>query len=187
MTDPIASVPRPTERLILRRFEPANAADMHAYRGLPDVARYLYQAPLTLADCERKIATVAPATRWQEDGDSLLFAVGRPEDTRILGEVVITLTSAAARQTEIGWIFHPEFHGRGYALEAARALRDYGFTTLGAHRIFARLDADNAASARLCERLGMRREAHLIENDLTPEGAWGSEYIYALLASEPRP
>ena len=55
---------------------------------------------------------------------------------------------------------------------------------LGVHRLFARLDVEGTASVRLCERLGMRREAHLVENDLDPERGWGSEYVYAALAHD---
>ncbi|MNL74735.1 ribosomal-protein-S5-alanine N-acetyltransferase [compost metagenome] len=51
------------------------------------------------------------------------------------------------------------------------------------HRIFARLDTANAGSVALVERLGFRREAHLIENDRF-DGAWGDEFIYAMLRRE---
>ncbi|MDJ0315815.1 GNAT family N-acetyltransferase [Arthrobacter antibioticus] len=71
--------------------------------------------------------------------------------------------------------------GRGYATEAAKMLLTYLFTAENAHRVFARLDAENEASRRLCERLGMREEAHLIENDRDGD-RWGSEYVYAILA-----
>lgn len=51
------------------------------------------------------------------------------------------------------------------------------------HRLYARLDVENTGSVRVCERLGMRREAHLVENDLDGD-RWGSEYIYAALAAD---
>lgn len=54
------------------------------------------------------------------------------------------------------------------------------------HRLFARVDAENTASVRICERLSVRREAHLIENDRDERG-WGSEYVYAILAREVAP
>jgi RimJ/RimL family protein N-acetyltransferase len=58
-----------------------------------------------------------------------------------------------------------------------------GFAGLGLHRIIGRCDARNDASARLMERLGMRREAHFRENEIF-KGAWGDEYVYAILAAE---
>jgi RimJ/RimL family protein N-acetyltransferase len=57
------------------------------------------------------------------------------------------------------------------------------FDDLAVHRIYARLDVENTGSARLCERLSMRREAHLVENDLDGD-RWGSEYVYAALAHD---
>jgi RimJ/RimL family protein N-acetyltransferase len=88
-----------------------------------------------------------------------------------------------ARQAEVGYIFHPDYSGHGYATEAARAMLSAGFTEFGFHRIFARLDAENTASANVCRRLGMRQEAHLIENDFFAE-RWTSELVFAILRRE---
>ncbi|WP_306770606.1 GNAT family N-acetyltransferase [Pantoea sp. 18069] len=83
-------------------------------------------------------------------------------------------------QAEVGYIFHPDFACKGYATEAVGAMLGLGFEALDCHRIFARLDALNAGSVGVVERLRMRREAHLIQNDRF-EGVWGDEYIYAML------
>lgn len=58
-----------------------------------------------------------------------------------------------------------------------------GFSEVGCHRIFARLDAANRGSIGVVERLGMRKEAHLRQNDRF-NGEWGDEFIYALLNEE---
>ncbi|MFF7640753.1 GNAT family N-acetyltransferase [Streptomyces canus] len=172
-----------TERLVLRTFTPDDADDRYAYQSLPEVARYLYRPPLTREACAESIALRAGGTSWKADGDVLLLAVCRADEPGVMGEVVLTLSSAAARQAEIGWIFNPQYAGHGYASEAARALLSLAFDQLRAHRVFARLDVLNTGSVRVCERLGMRREAHLVDNDLDGE-RWGSEYIYAILAHE---
>ncbi|MFH9403788.1 GNAT family N-acetyltransferase [Streptomyces sp. NPDC017638] len=177
------AVPVATDRLVLRLFTPADAEDRYAYQCLPEVARYLYRPPLTREGCAESIAARAEGTGWRADGDTLLLAVCRADEPGVVGEVVLTLTSAHARQAEIGWVFDPRHAGRGYATEAAAALVAMAFGQLGVHRVFARLDALNTASARVCERLGMRREAHLVESDLDGD-RWGSEYVYALLARE---
>ncbi|KUJ68043.1 acetyltransferase [Streptomyces albus subsp. albus] len=187
----MTSLPLPlaTDRLRLRLFTADDVDDMYAYQGLASVARYLYRPPRTRERCSEVIDRIATATAWAQDGDDLTLAVCRQDQPGVIGEVVITLTSAHARQVEIGWVFHPEHQGRGYAGEAALALARAAFDRLGAHRLYARLDAENTGSVRVCERLGMRKEAHLVENDL--DGTrWGSEYIYAALAHEigrPRP
>ncbi|MFC0597555.1 GNAT family N-acetyltransferase [Streptomyces palmae] len=183
------SLPLTTDRLLLRLFTAEDVDDMHAYQGLASVARYLYRPPRTRERCVEVIDRIATATAWEQDGDSLTLAVCRQDRPGVIGEVVVTLTHARARQVEIGWVFHPGHHGRGYASEAALALARAAFDHLGAHRLYARLDAENTGSARVCERLGMRKEAHLVESDL--DGTrWGSECIYAALAHEigrPRP
>ena len=63
---------------------------------------------------------------------------------------------------EIGYVFNPDFGGRGFATEAARAMLRLGFEELGLHRIVARVDERNESSARLARRLGMRQEARLV-------------------------
>ena len=78
---------------------------------------------------------------------------------------------------------HPEHHGRGYGKEGALLLLRLGFEELRLHRIVGRCDARNAASARLMERLGMRREAHLLENEFV-KGEWADELDYAMLERE---
>ncbi len=78
----------------------------------------------------------------------------------MIGEISLIWRSVEDRQGEIGYIFNPDQHGRGYATEAANAMLRYGFEELGLHRIHARCDLRNSASWRVMERLGMRREAH---------------------------
>ncbi|MFJ5534785.1 GNAT family N-acetyltransferase [Streptomyces sp. NPDC093261] len=181
--DLAAVLPLVTERLQLRLFSPSDVDDMYEYQRLEEVARYLYRPPRTRQRCEEVIAEIATATAWAEDGDQLTLAVCRQGSKGVLGEVTLKLADAHACQAEIGWVFNPRFHGLGYAAEAARALAVLAFDELGVHRVYARLDVENTSSVRLCERLGMRREAHLVENDLDGE-RWGSEYIYAALAAD---
>ncbi|MFF0001765.1 GNAT family N-acetyltransferase [Streptomyces avermitilis] len=177
------SLPITTERLILRPFTPDDLDDLYAYQSLPEVARYLFRPPLTRDQCAQSLARRVAGTAWAEDGDDLVVAVCRTGGATVVGEVVLKLASARACQAEIGWIFNPAYSGRGYATEAAFATASLAFAELGVHRLFARLDVLNSGSVRVCERLGMRREAHLVENDLDGE-RWGSEYVYATLAHE---
>jgi RimJ/RimL family protein N-acetyltransferase len=176
-------LPFSTERLVLRLFTADDLDDMYAYQGLDEVARYLPRSALTRDQCAQSLARRATGTAWAEDGDDLVLAVCRADGPGVVGEIVLKLASAHERQAEIGWIFNPAYGGRGYAGEAARAAASLAFDALGIHRLYARLDALNTASVRVCERLGMRREAHLVENHLDGD-RWGDEYIYATLASE---
>lgn len=171
-----------TDRLVIRHFAPEDFDGFHAYHRLPEVYRYLYADPLDEVRAREKFAK-ASNPRLDEDGDVAVFAVERREDGALIGEVLLKLAGKAARQAETGYIFNPAFAGKGYATEAMRAALELGFSRLDFHRIFARLDPLNAGSVGVVERLGMRREAHLIQNDLF-NGQWGDEYIYALLQHE---
>lgn len=176
------SPPYATKRLALRRFASEDRDQYAAYHSLPEVYQYLYaEAPrgAALAD---QFETVLEAP-FENDGDVLRFAVMRQEDRAVIGEVLLKMASRAAQQGEVGYIFNPAFAGRGYATEAVVAMLGVGFDTIGFHRIFARLDASNLGSVGVVERLGLRREAHLIENDCFND-KWGDEYIYAMLKVE---
>ncbi|MEV7415657.1 GNAT family N-acetyltransferase [Streptomyces sp. NPDC089919] len=176
-------LPLTASRLSLRLFTPGDADALHAYQSLPSVARYLYRPVHTRERSVQVAAERAAQAAWKADGDKLALAVCRRDEPGLLGEVSITLAGARAAQAEIGWTLDPAHEGHGYATEAAAALARFAFDTLGVHRLYARLDVENAGSVRVCERLGMRREAHLVENDLDGD-RWGSEYVYAALAAD---
>ncbi|MFB7513363.1 GNAT family N-acetyltransferase [Streptomyces sp. NPDC056144] len=182
--DIVPLLPLATPRLTLRLFTPGDADDLYAYQGLPSVARYLYRPPHTRERSEEVAAERATQSAWRADGDKLALAVCRHDEPGLLlGEVSLSLADARASQAEIGWTLDPRHEGHGYATEAAATLARFAFDELGVHRLYARLDVENTGSVRVCERLGMRREAHLVENDLDGD-RWGSEYIYAALASD---
>jgi RimJ/RimL family protein N-acetyltransferase len=109
------------------------------------------------------------------------FAVERLDGGGLIGSV--SLMVGDHRQGEIGFTFHPEHQGHGYATEAARAVLRIAFEDYRLHRVCGRLEPRNVASARVLEKLGMRREAVLVENEWV-KGEWQSEAIYALLDRE---
>ena len=100
-----------------------------------------------------------------------------------VGDLAFHWVSERDRTAEIGFVFDPRHQGNGFATEAARAVVDWAFRTAGMHRVIGRLEARNAASARVLEKLGMRLEAHFVENEWV-KGEWGSELVYAVLEHE---
>jgi RimJ/RimL family protein N-acetyltransferase len=178
----LINLPLTTERLRLRRFTPADLNAYTAYHRLPEVYRYLYAPTPSDAQLEEQLSQ-AVASRFSEDGDIFYCAVTLQDSGELIGEVLLKLANRAALQGEIGYIFNPVYAGKGYAAEAVRAVLDRGFSEVGCHRIFARLDAANRGSIGVVERLGMRKEAHLRQNDRF-NGEWGDEFIYALLNEE---
>jgi RimJ/RimL family protein N-acetyltransferase len=172
-----------TERLVLRPFRQSDVDDVHAIRSRPDVVRYLYGDVRSRQEVDEIVAERATLTSLREDDDALVLAAQRREDGRVIGELTLWLRSAEHRQGEIGFVFHPDVQGRGYAREAATALLHLAFGRLGLHRVFGRTDARNEASAALMRRLGMRQEAHLRQNEIF-KGEWGDELVFAVLEDE---
>lgn len=175
-------LPLRTERLSLRGFVIDDLDDVHAYQSLPDVVRYLYRDPQTLERTREVLARVS-ALRFAGEGDVLCLAIQPQESTRVIGEVILKWISGPARQAEVGYILHPSAAGRGFATESTRAVVEAAFSHYGFHRVCARVDEQNGASAAVCRRLGMRLEARLEENDLRG-GVWGTELVYAVLDRE---
>jgi RimJ/RimL family protein N-acetyltransferase len=147
------------------------------------VTPYLYWEPRSREEARESLATKIAATHLEDDDDVLSLAAVRREDGLLLGDLTLALRSVAHRQAEIGYVFHPDAGGRGYATEATRALVDVAFRDLGAHRVFARTDARNAPSAALLRRLGLRQEAHFREAEIF-KGDWGDELVFAILDRE---
>jgi RimJ/RimL family protein N-acetyltransferase len=172
-----------TERLLLRRYRDDDLDRLAAIQSLPEVARFLYWDPRSRAEVEPALAQRIAGTRLERDDDVVTLAVERLEDGLLLGDATIFLRSAEHRQVEVGYVFHPDTGGHGYATEATRALVDLAFADLGAHRVFARTDARNTASAALLRRLGLRQEAHLREAEIF-KGSWGDELVFAILDRE---
>ncbi|MFC8619562.1 GNAT family N-acetyltransferase [Micromonospora purpureochromogenes] len=179
----VPDLPVRTARLDLRLFTADDFDALHAYQSRPDVTRYLYFGPNDEAASREALARKRARVALREPGDVLNLAMVRRETGEVVGDVLLTWTSAEHRQGEIGYVLHPDHAGRGYATEASREMLRLGFDRLGLHRIVGRLDARNTASARVLERLGMRREAHLRENEFV-KGEWCDELVYALLARD---
>jgi RimJ/RimL family protein N-acetyltransferase len=172
-----------TERLLLRPFEERDIDGLFDLQSRPEVTRYLYWEPRSLVEVRASLAKKMSSTHLAADGDILSVAVADRAGGSLIGDLTLIYLSAAHRHGEIGYVFHPDAHGRGLATEATRALVDLAFDDLGFHRVSAQLDARNDRSAALLERLGLRREAHLRENEWV-KGEWTDELIYAVLAEE---
>lgn len=179
-----ATWPVRTPRLVLRPAGPDDAEAFLAWRSQPLVVRYMYQEPWTPEVARERLARWAAAS-FAGPGDVLVLAVVPDDgDGPAVGELLLKWAEGTG-QVEVGYAFHPDVAGHGYATEAARALLDLAFGRYGFHRAFARIDEQNTASVRLAQRLGMRLEARLVENDVRPaDGVWSTEVVYAMLAAE---
>ena len=173
-----------TERLSLRPAMPEDLGPTWEFRRLESVGRWITRAPTTLEeyrvafeDPEKRAKTLVVELGSVVIGD-LMLAV---EDAWAQAEVV---EQARGVQAELGWTLHPDHAGQGYATEAVRELLRVCFEDLGLRRVTATCFAENEASWRLMERVGMRRELYTVRDSLHRSGAWLDGTGYALLAEE---
>jgi RimJ/RimL family protein N-acetyltransferase len=172
-----------TARLILRPYTMDDLDDLYDIQSRPEVTRYLYWGPRDREQARESLQKKILTSASQDEGDELTLAVVLPEAGKVIGDVQLMWVSREHRQGEIGYVFHPGHGGSGYATEAAEVMLRLGFDQLGLHRVIGRLDGRNTASARVLERLGMRREAHFTQNEFY-KGEWADEVVYAMLEDE---
>ena len=105
-----------------------------------------------------------------------------PEEIPI-GQVFIQLNWEEMREWEIGYEVYPDYWGNGYATEAVAILIKHSFKNLKAHKIVGFCNANNKKSAKLMERVGMKRDGILREGRLWRK-EWCDEYVYSILERE---
>jgi RimJ/RimL family protein N-acetyltransferase len=171
-----------TSRLILRPFAETDLEPFVAYRSDPDVARYQsWTAPYSREDGLAFIAEMKDKAPGQPD-DWYQFALELKARPGLIGDCAFHMLPDC-QQAEIGFSLAAAAQGHGYGAEAVSRVIDYLFDEFDLHRVSATCDVDNVASARLLERVGLRREGHFVENAWF-KGYWSSEYSYAVLARE---
>ena len=174
------NLPIRSERLV---FRPITLDDLDACQELfsnPDVVRYLYDDVFTEEAArdhiERRLWVGLP-----DEGRWANLAMER--HGTYIGEIGVSLVSAAHRNCEIGYVMSPAFSGSGLATEAARVAADIAFACMDAHRVVGRLDARNHRSRRVLERLAMRPEGLFHSNEFV-KGEWCDELVFAVLQDE---
>ena len=171
----MSTLPIETERLRIRHFTPDDWHAVHAYTGDASVMTFLPEDVMTEEQTRQFIAT-----SMTEEAQA--YAVDLRAEDRLIGHVGFH-PWYAPHIYEIGWVFHPQYHGQGYATEAAAALLRYGFETLSVHRVIATCQPENTPSSRVMEKLGMQREAHF-RKCIYRDERWWDEYFYAILEEE---
>jgi RimJ/RimL family protein N-acetyltransferase len=178
-----ADYPVHTTRLALRPLTAADTKDLVNYRSREDVCRFVPFDPMGPETIAERLNRGWACRAIVHEGEGLTLGAEVAETGQLVGDVTLFFRSAEHRNGEIGWIFHPDHSGRGYATEAAHAMLHLAFDQLGLHRVVARVDLRNETSLRLADRLGMRREALLVSNEWF-KGAWSDEIDFAILEEE---
>jgi RimJ/RimL family protein N-acetyltransferase len=178
------TLPIRTDRLIIRRFTPADIDDIIAFTAHPSVAQETTNIPCE--DREKMMEYIETQSGYSlfESQACVDLACELKETGEVIG--LLSLVGNGKRQAEIGWGFSIDHRGQGLATEAARGLISYAFAECGYHRIFSGTFFTNTRSWALMERLGMRKEAHFVKADMPadPKDEWIDTVRYAVLAEE---
>ena len=164
-----------TERLILRRYQEEDLQDLFEYLSDQKVVEYEPHKPLSLDETKENL-------QWRI-GTEEMIAVELKSSRKMIGNVYMGKREFEA--LEMGYVFHRDYWGHGYAAESCKALIQQAFAN-GTHRIYAECDPRNERSWKLLEALGFQREAHLRKNvyfwkDENEKPIWKDTYVYARL------
>ncbi len=171
-----------TQRLLLRKMRPDDAAAMFAYSSDPEVARYvLWDAHRSIEDSE---AFLLFAVEGYERGDFGGWGLVLKSSGAFIGTCGIDAGYAPEHaRAEIGYVLSRDQWGRGLMPEAVRAVIRFGFARMGLNRLQARCIAENDASARVMEKAGMSYEGTLRESEYV-KGAYRDMKLYSILRRE---
>ena len=168
-----------SDRLLLREFSDEDFQAVHAYASDPDIVRFMTWGPNSEAETREFLKC---AKTHAEANPRLQFglAVVRHASGDLIGSIGLHVDGSNAM---LGFCYARSAWGQGYATEAAQILLDFGFGSLGLHRIWADCDSENAVSVRVLQKLGMRQEGHL-RGDCKIRGEWRDTLIFAILDNE---
>ena len=171
-----------TQRLVLREFDERDYLAMLAYQSDP---RYLEYYPWTERQPEdvRQLLQSFFDWQWAQPRHKYQLAITLKPHHELIGSCGIRLDSPTARQGDLGFELSPEHWAQGYGTEAARAVIQFGFAGLRLHRIWSWCIAENHRSVRVLEKLGLRQEGLLRENEYF-KGRWWDTRLYAILNHE---
>jgi [ribosomal protein S5]-alanine N-acetyltransferase len=146
-------LPLLTERLVLRPFAPTDLEALHAVYGDPEVTRFIPAYP-TLEHTRRALDI---HVREARAGHPAFWALIERESGDLIGDAGLGLIEGIGPEFELGYTLGPRWWGRGYATEAARAVRDHAIGPLGLREVLALVRPANAASINVLEKIGMER------------------------------
>ena len=174
--------PLETVRLLLREMRAEDETDVHEYASDPEVARLMIWGPNT-QEATREFLTRALVAQAQWPRPNVGLAIELKSERRLIGSIELRISDEPNRTGDFGYVLNRKYWGHGYMTESARAVLNVAFNELKLHRVWGTCHAQNRASYRVMEKLGMRREGLFLKKTME-KGEWRDTYLYAVLAEE---
>jgi len=166
----------------LRGLRPADFDLVHELLSDWNVVRYMSLPHSKTKEDSRKCLDDLMTERLDSAWLSVVHAIQSVETGDLLGLCGIAVLHES-EQGEIWYLVRPDHWGRGIAQKAARELLRVGFLEMNLHRMFATCLPENPASARVLDKIGMRKECHQLKT-LKIHGVWQDCFLYAILRDE---
>jgi ribosomal-protein-alanine N-acetyltransferase len=167
-----------TERLLLRRVDTNDIKEIFALRSNPETMKYIPR-PLVKTN-EDALEHIAMIDTKIETNEGINWAITLKNDPKLIGVIGHYRIKPEHYRAEIGYMLLPEFHGKGIISEAVKETVNYGFKIMKLHSIEAIIAPENHGSAKVLEKNGFVKEAHLKENEFF-EGRFLDTVIYSIL------
>ena len=171
-----------TERLILRELVKDDWQRVLEYQSNPLYLRY-YEWTERTPEAVQDFVGWFLGDQTQKPRIKFQLAIVLKSNNLLIGNCGVRMDKVDAVEADIGYELDPKHWNHGYATEATHAIVDFGFDHYGVHRIWADCIAENTGSVHVLEKLGMRLEGHLRENEYY-KGRWWDTLMYAILADE---
>jgi RimJ/RimL family protein N-acetyltransferase len=172
-------------RITLRELTVEDAGAAWAWASDPDWFHYTPHDPVASVDEERDFMAARVIEAQTRPRVQYHLGIVQNDTFELIGTARLGVSAPAHRDGDIGYGVRRDLWGRGIATDAARLLLDFGFDTLGLHRISAVHHPDNVASGRVLQKLGMQFEGRLRDH-MYAHGAWRDSLAYAILRDDHR-
>ncbi len=167
-----------TERLVLREVTDNDVQDLFVLRSSTDMMKFIDRPLATELNDAQKLIDIIKDLLSKNEG--ITWAISLKGEDRMIGTFGFWRIDKAHYRTEIGYLLHKDYWGKGIMQEAMETGINYAFNTLGVHSIEANINPNNAASIKIAERNGFVKEAHFKE-DYYYNGKFLDSAIYSLV------
>ena len=167
-----------TERLSLRRADKNDASPILELRSNVETMKYIPR-PL-LKSTEDALEHIAMIDAKIENSEGINWAITLKNDSKLIGIIGFYRIKPEHFRAEIGYMLLPAFSGNGIISEAINEVVNYGFNEIHLHSVEGIIDPNNLGSAKVLQKNGFVKEAHLKENEFY-EGRFLDTVIYSRL------
>lgn len=173
-----------TARLTIRKYEKGDGKELfqllEANNNREYLKEYIDEATIVKTEADAEIRIQNLSKDWIER-TRFVMGIWLKSSKKYIGQIWIEPNKWEVPSFELGWYLEQSLQKQGFATEAAKASINFIFNTLRAHKIIVITRDDNLRSAKLAERLGFKKEAHLREHSVKKDGSRVGLFYYGLL------